>query len=385
MITEDTLRELMSDTELPPSLAPELVRRRARTLRRNRRTGLAGGVALVLPALLVGLARVPYGQGNPAGSGRLAAVAGDGSPLPVTADGLVALKIPRLFAWTDSEAVCWGPKPGDYKPGMAEYDLPGECLTSSDQLGGYSAGGGVIGSFSVVPVARAEFVLAGRTIPAQVVGFSRHAQWRTLTASIDPADELGDKVVVRGWDAAGRQVLDQCTGEACPAQPRPTQPALPPDPANPAAPAATSAVPIGGTVAVLPDLKVAVLPGAEAWPTAHGVCVGNGNSSQCVTDGDTRIDDGFAIGGGVGSTILGQPVARAEFTVNGVAVPAGVVEFASHPQWRVVIADVKLSTWAGNHVRLRGWDSDGKLAVDADPSQSVRSMPPSTGTTTPVR
>ena len=258
MITEDALRELMADADLPTSMSPELVRGRARTLRRHRRAGLAGGVALVLPALVIGLTRVPYWQGKSAGVARSVAFAGDGSPLPVQGGGKVALNIPHLYAYTGPSDLCWGSDARDGVGGMCMVDGADDVSN-----GGMSLGDGVIGSISVVPVVRAEFVVDAKVIPAQVVGFAKYPQWRTLTAPIAPADELAATVVIHGWDASGAQVLDVCTGEACPAQPQTTQPVLPPNPADAHVPAAAPAVPIGGPVAVLPDMRVGSSPASR--------------------------------------------------------------------------------------------------------------------------
>ena len=114
---------------------------------------------------------------------------------------------------------------------------------------------------------------------------------------------------------------------------------------------------------------MAVIDGVQAWPTAHGVCVGDQSQSQCVTDGDTAIDDGFALGKGVAVTIIGKPVDRAEFLVGSTPVPATVLGFSGHPQWRVAAANLKLPDSTGKPVSLRGWDANGALIVAFDPTK----------------
>ena len=96
-----------------------------------------------------------------------------------------------------------------------------------------------------------------------------------------------------------------------------------------------------------------------------------------MTDGSTKVDDGFALGGGIATAVVGKPVGRAEFTVDGVVAPAGVVEFASHPQWRIIIADLKVSSGAGKRIVMDGWDAQGKLVVDDDPSAATSPSPSS--------
>ena len=51
---------------------------------------------------------------------------------------------------------------------------------------------------------------------------------------------------------------------------------------------------------------------------------------------------------------------------------ATVLGFASHPQWRVVAANLKLPDSAGKPVRLKGWDAAGRLVVDFDPTAASR-------------
>ena len=41
--------------------------------------------------------------------------------------------------------------------------------------------------------------------------------------------------------------------------------------------------------------------------------------------------------------------------------------FASHPQSRVVAANLKLPGSEGKPVSLKGWDAEGTLVVDFDP------------------
>jgi hypothetical protein len=367
VITDDDLRTLLTDAEVPASLSPAAVRRRAGRIRRDRRLGVTAVLVVLLPAMAVGGARLT-GWSPLADRSATTGAAGDlptafdgsGRSLPVGANGRVTLDIPHLSAWVDSQALCWGSE--------EQYGLGGECMVANaDDVynGSESLGSGLVGSISTVPVARADFILGDKTVHAQVVGFARYPQWRTLTAPWDGPESDAGNILIRGWDASGKLILSVgCVG-GCPI---PTEPAQAPQPPDPGVQAATSAPPTPAPTA-LADSRISVLPGVQAWPTTHGVCVGDPTSSQCVTDGDLAIDDGFALGKDVAVTIVGKPVSRASFLVGGVTVPAEVTGFASHPQWRVIAANVKLAGATGKSVELRGWDAAGELVVDYAPTR----------------
>lgn len=366
MITEDDLRTLLADREVPPGIAPAQARARARTLRTRRRVRNAGVAAVLVPTLvgLVGAAGPvhlfgPFGRG-----GHLPPAFGaDGKELPVGPRGVVALDVPRLRAWADSESVCVGDWDG--RAAFVKSDLPGLCWVTGAAVGA-AVQGGAIASLSDVPVVRADFILGGETQHAQVTGFAQHPRWRLLTAPWHGPESDEANVLIRGWDSAGKLVFSVgCVG-GCPVPAQASAPALQPTVGIPV-PAASSAPPTPVPTAVA-DGRVSVLPGVQAWTTAHGVCVGDGHSSQCVTDGDTHIEDGFALGRGIATTIIGKPLVRAEFVVGSTVVPADVLGFAGHPQWRVVSADLKVPGSADQPVRLRGWDASGALVVDYRPA-----------------
>jgi hypothetical protein len=359
MITDDDLRALITSDEIPGSLSPSSVRARAQRIRLRRRLGTAG-VALAIPAIALATLVLP-GRGASSIDGVAGyppAFDGNGNALPIGPDGKVALEIPHLTAWVDSQALCLGHVVGDY----VQSDLPSGCIVSGTAGYFVQVVNGVIGSFTEEPVARADFILGKRVVHAQVVGFARHPQWRTLTARWDGPDS---GVLIRGWDASGKLILSQgCTG-GCPIPAEPSQPVV----AGPPAPAASSAPPTPPTPdpTAVPDGNVSVIDGVEAYPAPHGICVGDQHASHCVTDGDAPLGDGFPLGKDIAVTIIGRPVARAEFLVGSTPIEATVLGFASHPQWRVVAANLKLPGSAGKPVRLRGWDADGKLVVDDDP------------------
>ena len=199
---------------------------------------------------------------------------------------------------------------------------------------------------------------------AQVVGFAKYPDWRTLTAPWEGPETDGVDVLIRGWDASGKLILSEgCVG-GCPVPIEPTQAAITGNPA----PAASSAPPTSVPTA-LPDGNVAVIEGVEAYPAPQGVCVGDQHASHCVTDGDAPLGDGFPLGRDIAVTIVGRPLARAQFLVGSTPVYTTVLGFASHPQWRVVAANLKLPGAAGKPVTLKGWDAQGKLVVDFDPTK----------------
>ena len=364
MITEDHLRALITSDEIPGSLSPASVRARARRLQVRRRLSAAAVTTLVAPVLVFATVGLP-GRGTSSidgATGYPPAFDGNGNALPIGPDGKVALDIPHETAWVDSEALCLGHVVGNY----VQSDLPSGCTESGVSGFGYEVVNGVIGSLINVPVARADFILGSHVAHAQVVGFARHPQWRTMTARWDGPDS---GVLVRGWDASGKLILSEgCVG-GCQIPARPSRPAVAGtfSPAAPTAPAGLSATPTPVPTAV-PDGNVAVIDGVEAYPAPHGVCVGDPTSTQCVTDGDTAIDDGFALGKDIAVTIIGKPLVRAEFMVGSTPVQATVLGFASHPRWRIVAANIKLPGSAGKPVSLKGWDADGKLVVDFDPT-----------------
>ncbi|BEP15676.1 hypothetical protein acdb102_39870 [Acidothermaceae bacterium B102] len=363
MITDDDLRALLGADEAPAALSPSAVRQRARRIRRGRRLGAAAAAALVVPLvalLTVGLPGV--------GSRTIDGAAGDppafdgyGNPLQQQPDGKVVLDLPHLYAYTGPGDLCWGSAAMTGVGGMCVV-APANGASASGSGTGMSIGDGVIGSISVVPVARADFISGSHVVHAQVVGFAKYPNWRTLTAAWDGPVE---GVLLRGWDVSGRLVLSVGCPGGCPISAQPSQPPVTEVPA----PAASSARP-APVITAVPDGRDVVVDGVEAWPTADGVCVGDQGSTQCVADGDSAIDNGFALGKDIAVTIVGQPLARAEFLVGTTSVEATVLGYASHPQWRVVAANLKIPDSAGKPVRLRGWDAGGKLVVDTDPTGS---------------
>ncbi len=66
-------------------------------------------------------------------------------------------------------------------------------------------------------------------------------------------------------------------------------------------------------------------------------------------------------------TIVGKPLAHAESLVGTTVVPATVLGFASHPQWRLVAANLEIPGAAGEPVGRKGWDADGTLVLDGAP------------------
>jgi hypothetical protein len=357
MITDDDLRALLRADQVPPSLSPSLVRARAGRIRRSRRLGAAAVTALVAPVLaFVAIGLPGRGAGSIDGAaGYPPAFDGSGNALPIGPDGKVALDVPHLYAYTGPGDLCWGSD--------EQYGLGGMCIVAHANdigNGGPSVGGGVIGAISVVPVARADFILGSHVVHAQVVGFAKYPNWRTLTAKWDGPE---DGVLIRGWDASGKLILSEGCAGGCPIPAEPSQPAV----AAARAPAASSAPPTPVPTAV-PDGNVSVIDGVEAYPAPHGICVGDQRASHCVTDGGPPLGDGFPLGKDVAVTVVGKPLAKAEFLVGSTPVEATVVGFASHPQWRVVAANLKLPGSAGKPVRLKGWDAQGTLVVDLDPT-----------------
>ena len=280
--------------------------------------------------------------------------------MPVDAHGRVALKIPHLYAYTGPGDLCWG--------SGTDHGVGGMCLvddTNDQKDGGISVGHGVIGSIAVEPVVRADFVLANHVVHAQVVGFAKYPRWRTLTARWTGPDSDAGDVLIRGWDASGKQILSvNCLGGCAVPAKKPTMAAQTPS-ASPA-PLAQPARPQPSTLS-LSGAAVAVLPGVEAWTTKSGICVGAGDFSQCVNDRDHNTDHGFSLGQGVAVTIVGRPVVRAEFTMAGQSFHADVFGFASHPQWRIIAANLNLPGLNGAHVLLKGWDDEGHQILDFDP------------------
>lgn len=231
MITEESLRSLLADDELPPSLSPVRVRRRARAIRRNRRAGLVAGVALVLPSLVIGLSRVPVFQGASAGRPLPMAFGADLKPVPLLPEGRVALAFPGQTAWATADEECVSDVPNNDVGGWCRVDSP-------EETDSFSMGGGALFAVVAEPVVRADFYDGTAVVHAQVVGFALHPQWRTVSAiSPWPAEDVQtNKIYLRGWDAEGKLVLSVgCLG-GCPAVPQQQ-----PDPANELAPAAKSA------------------------------------------------------------------------------------------------------------------------------------------------
>jgi hypothetical protein len=234
VITEDALRDLMADDSPLPSLSPALVRRRARAIRRGRRAGMVAVVALVVPSTAIGLSRLPLWQGRTPGSNLPAAFAGDGRPLPRLADGHVSLALPGMTAWATSDEECVSNVPNS--------DIGGWCHTDSPEEGDtFTIGGGTTFGVVVEPIVRAELSDGQRTVTAVVVGFAAHPQWRTFSALTTWSTSDMNNVGLRGWDAAGKLVVQVGCPGGCPAVPQQV-----PDPLNARVPAAKSAVPSAG-------------------------------------------------------------------------------------------------------------------------------------------
>ena len=116
-----------------------------------------------------------------------------------------------------------------------------------------TSGHGVIGSHRQVPVARADFVLGAHVAHAQVVGFAKYPNYRILTAAWDGPDT---DVMLRGWDASGRLILDVGCPGGCPIIAQPLASGVP-------TPAPSSARPLPVNTAV-PDGRDFVVAGVEA-------------------------------------------------------------------------------------------------------------------------
>ncbi len=210
MITEDEIRNLFADDELPAPLAPAAIRRRAHALRRVRQGGVVAAVAIVVPAVVFGVSALPSSRGTTVtGSG---GSSGTDAALNLP-DGSMALRAPHMYAWTTADGVCYGEGPL-----TTQFR---SCVTADDvnHAQGWTLNNGVGGAIVRAPVIRAEFIIGGtRVVPAQVVGFAHNPQWRILTADLKVPDSQASNVEVLGWDAAGSRVLvlGDCSADCAP-------------------------------------------------------------------------------------------------------------------------------------------------------------------------
>jgi hypothetical protein len=328
MITDDDLRVLLTSDESPRPLSPALVRARAGRIRRVRRLSAVAVTVLVVPLLaLVSVGLTGHDASSTAGGAAYPPVFdGDGHALQQQADGKVALAIPDVYASTGPSGLCWG--------GTSTSGIGGMCVMAPGGLHPRCSRG----------------ARPGRRL-------AKYPNYRILTAAWDGPDT---DVMLRGWDTSGRLILDVGCPGGCPIIAQPLASGVP-------APAPSSLRPLPVSTAV-PDGRDFVVAGVAAWPTCAGVCVGDQSSTQCAMDGNTAIDDGFALGKGIAVTIIGKPLAMAELMVGSTSVQATVLGIASHPQWRVVAATLQIPGAAGKPVSLKGWEAAGKLVVDFDPA-----------------
>ncbi len=202
MINDEALRTLMADPVVHPPLSPVAVRRRARHLRRSQRLYRSGAVAVLASAVALGGVNVQASLATPPIVN--SPVAYGAGPDDQLSDGRLPLKVAGAYAWADPDGLCWG-----------EFSLEGRlCVpTQLDSTGPinvwWDPQSGLAVAVIRAPVVRAEFYNRTHAVPGEPVSFARYPNWRLVSGHLTPPYGRGPhRVGVRGWDAAGKLVLD---------------------------------------------------------------------------------------------------------------------------------------------------------------------------------
>ena len=97
MITEDDLRTLLADHEVPVGVSPSEVRARARSVHVRRRVTVVAMASVVAMGMAAGVGWAGLPGFTRGGTSLPQAFGGDGRALPVSETGVVALNIPHLY------------------------------------------------------------------------------------------------------------------------------------------------------------------------------------------------------------------------------------------------------------------------------------------------